>query len=670
MSHPAPLPGTPSPVRRDALIHAALAAAAAFAVYFGSAPRSVVGEDDALFALAVDFFAPAHPPGYPLYILLAKAFSLLPFGELAFRLHLLSAVLGAAACGLLWQCLRALGLSTVAAYIGALSFAFSATFWSQAIVAEVYTLHSLILFALLHVSIDLRGRHRRLASASAADQTMALRNPLAAFFLLFGLGLCNHWPLLVLSAPAFVILLWPLRRVALAASPRLLTALLVGLMPYLWMYVRIQAPAPPMLFPPPHSAGEFFDFVSRRIVASADTSPTAGVSDKLAFIGFLLSESWRQYSPAAYPLLLLGMLRQYRDKRLLVALVAMLAGPSLLLIGLLGFDYDYLHRVVFRVYPLATYAVFAIWIAVGADYLHQRYNSRPGSLGALVTLALVVLTIALTLIRNLADNSYARDYSWERDYGGTLLAALPADAVLVVSDDIDIGVPLYLQRHAGMRPDVELASVYGAVVYPLFHHDQPFAHPEQLYRHRPFCSTFLRTPARPVTSHLLFHCQTSAAAQDDLAAEGGTLISEPVLSFLERTFAQSTNLGPFVELERRLLAPRLVAPLHASRTTAAPPLRERLDALLQGLSTTFDGGVEWVRLRWRAGELTGAEALAALRELEGRMDDSARKSRRAAWHAAAEAIYRAAGDEEQATTHRHRASELSPRPGTSAAAVK
>ncbi|CAI5764789.1 Hypothetical predicted protein, partial [Podarcis lilfordi] len=40
----------------------------------------------------------AHPPGYPLFTLLAKlAIELLHFGSVAFRVNLLCAVLGAAA---------------------------------------------------------------------------------------------------------------------------------------------------------------------------------------------------------------------------------------------------------------------------------------------------------------------------------------------------------------------------------------------------------------------------------------------------------------------------------------------------------------------------------------------------------------------------------------------
>jgi hypothetical protein len=38
----------------------------------------------------------AHPPGYPLFTLLARVFTLLPVGEIAYRVNLMSALLAAA----------------------------------------------------------------------------------------------------------------------------------------------------------------------------------------------------------------------------------------------------------------------------------------------------------------------------------------------------------------------------------------------------------------------------------------------------------------------------------------------------------------------------------------------------------------------------------------------
>src|SRR4029453_18109906 len=46
-----------------------------------------------------------HPTGYPLYVLLARFFQLLPVGTLAFRTNLMSALLTALSAGLIYSIL-------------------------------------------------------------------------------------------------------------------------------------------------------------------------------------------------------------------------------------------------------------------------------------------------------------------------------------------------------------------------------------------------------------------------------------------------------------------------------------------------------------------------------------------------------------------------------------
>ena len=87
-----------------------------------------------------------HPTGYPLYLAIDKAWvTIMPWGSVAWRVNLLSAVLGAAAIGVLYALLRILDVRRQVAAATALVFAFSPAFWSQAVVAEVYTLHILFL---------------------------------------------------------------------------------------------------------------------------------------------------------------------------------------------------------------------------------------------------------------------------------------------------------------------------------------------------------------------------------------------------------------------------------------------------------------------------------------------------------------------------------------------
>ena len=170
-------------------------------VFLWSMPRTVVLEDDGLFILAAYFNGIAHPPGYPLYTLMSHIATWFPVGSIASRVHGFTAVLGALSCVCLYRIVLRLVGGRCYALVGSLALGFSLTFWSQSIIAEVYSLNVLLFLLLLWLALvygDSHARHRQ-----------GIVNGMG---LLYGLGLCNHWPLMVLSSPVLLVLLWPHRQ--------------------------------------------------------------------------------------------------------------------------------------------------------------------------------------------------------------------------------------------------------------------------------------------------------------------------------------------------------------------------------------------------------------------------------------------------------------------------
>lgn len=192
------------------------------------APSVVALFDDSLeFQLVGYRLAIAHPTGYPLYTLLLKLSSFLPFGDVAYRANLLSAIFAALAVALVCLIVLDLTNSVVAAFVSAIALAISPVFWSQAVVAEVYALNALFVAAIV------RGAYGRWQVASDHRSAVA-RHVSLAFWL--GLSLTHHRTILLL-VPAWLVYAWPVRP-SLVSHIQYLIAFLAPLTLYLYIPLR------------------------------------------------------------------------------------------------------------------------------------------------------------------------------------------------------------------------------------------------------------------------------------------------------------------------------------------------------------------------------------------------------------------------------------------------
>jgi len=201
---------------------------ASFAVYLRTLASTVLPGDSGEFQFAAPLMGVAHPTGYPLYILLGKLWTLLvPWGDLAQRMNLFSAFWSVLAVALVYLVARQLTGRPFAAAIAALTLAFSRTFWSQAVVAEVYALHSFFVAAILYLALRTEHRTKSIEQieqrAKSKEQNIEHRTKsiehssapsilYALCFLLFTLGLSlAHHRTTLLVLPALAVFLWMTR---------------------------------------------------------------------------------------------------------------------------------------------------------------------------------------------------------------------------------------------------------------------------------------------------------------------------------------------------------------------------------------------------------------------------------------------------------------------------
>ena len=121
-------------------------------VYLVTASPSIGWVDSGAIATAAKTLGIPNPPGFPAYLLVAHTFTKIPFGNIVFKLKLLSQ-LSAIGIGLLVFCLiwflAPQKRQLYSALLGSLAASFSYNLWSQANNIETYTLTNLVLLCFL-----------------------------------------------------------------------------------------------------------------------------------------------------------------------------------------------------------------------------------------------------------------------------------------------------------------------------------------------------------------------------------------------------------------------------------------------------------------------------------------------------------------------------------------
>lgn len=175
------------PDRGDAVALACVLVPIGF-LYGKTAAWTVLGEDNGEFCALYAAGGVAHPSGYPLYVLLLRAFSWLPVATPARGAALVTAGIALAGLAFSYAACRSWGAGRSAAVLACVLYATSPLAWGLATKAEVFALNAALAAAILVVGSPshlFRGVGRA-----------------ALLGLLVGLGLSNHHSI-VLLAPLF-----------------------------------------------------------------------------------------------------------------------------------------------------------------------------------------------------------------------------------------------------------------------------------------------------------------------------------------------------------------------------------------------------------------------------------------------------------------------------------
>jgi hypothetical protein len=451
----------PIPTRRIALV-AAAASACAFVLYVVMAARDVMFGDGPELTAAAISDGVAHPPGYPLWVMLGHLASLMPVGSSPFRVNLTACVYHALAVGLVFATAFVLARRYGPALFAAAALAIgSPLFVAWSLQAEVFSLNDLfaaaiVLLALLWLDDPSRWR---------------LVVPLAA---LFGLGLAHHQTI-VLLAPLPLWAAWCGRgeilrsdrhaqvRSGREAPPNGLAKTLALA---LFLFVACYAlPYVHTLVVSQHLHGWFLgaaptlsslvDLIDRRAYGFFNLVP--GAADRG---GNLVDHAWVLIAAGGWPyaFVLLGLAglavgAQYR--RLVFALLMVAASAAFCAVASIDVSQE-MDRSVFQRFgllPIVALAPFVACAVFVTDAVFKNARAR-----VVVEALAVVVAFATAFVRlpslSLANVHDARTLFHDVD------RALPPHAILLTAGDAVDLPPLYFQQIEGWRPDVTVVP-YG-----------------------------------------------------------------------------------------------------------------------------------------------------------------------------------------------------------------
>ena len=326
-----------------------------FTYIFTMAPSIYWGDSPELIAVAYTLGI-AHPSGYPLYTLLGKLFTFIPIGTIAYRLNIMSAFFASLTVIFLYFITFKIIKSRLAALFSSLTLGFSYTFWTQATIAEVYTLHAFFIVVLILIIMKWAETIQRFY--------------LYLFSFVLGLGLTNHLTL-ILVFPAFILFLfWHIKKLNIKHKNLIDKRIIFFMIAFfvmgfsLYIYLPLRAAQEPLLnWGNPVSFKLFIEHISGAGYQQYFRPESALLNLEKAFL-YLLTQF-----PLTLAFALFGIIAIWTRDKAIVALT------SLIVVFNLAYNIMYTIEDII-VYYIPIYIIFSLFIGVGLWYFLLFFKSN------------------------------------------------------------------------------------------------------------------------------------------------------------------------------------------------------------------------------------------------------------------------------------------------------
>ncbi len=397
-----------------------IAASIALVVYFLTTCRAIWIGDSGEFALALQTFGIAHPPGYPLFTIQGTLFvQALSFLRPAFAGGIYSITVAAAAVGIVFMIMRR-RLDDVTSFGLALCWAFAAIFWAETNGVEIYTLNVLLI----------------VLTYFALESESAYKWPLTIY--LFGLCLCNH-PSSLALAPAILYRFFAegeYRRVS--RFPLYAGLLAIAATMYIYLWVR-SIHDPISDWGNPEGLSALWQHMSLKQYSGWVHNSW----DNLLFAGQLYVRSVLEcWSWPGLLLILSGIILGFKIN-------AVRTINALLMLATALFMASFHQAVNHEPFFLPPLFASLLLISINIEALRHKASLRSVASWAVVAAAAVLLVL------NYRANDKS-DYTLYDDYSHQLLDSALPNSTIFLAGDINTFGATYLRFAENYRPDLKI----------------------------------------------------------------------------------------------------------------------------------------------------------------------------------------------------------------------
>ncbi len=448
------------------LISAAAVFFVALFIYVATLAPTVTLVDSGELILAARTLGVAHPPGFPLYLMLAHLASLLPIGNVAVRVNFASAFFAALACAMIALVVAEILITaayaheskgkpskrdrkrkkmphssvastdtsgiwrrTIAPSLGAgLLLAFSRTLWAYATIAEVYTLNAFLILTIFLLML----RWRRCIVEDGGSTIGRHINAKHDFLLytaagIFGLALGVHHVTVALMLPALAVLVYRTQGLKFFLSKRLVYAALISFAALIcvYAYLPLVASASPLFnWGDPRSLRAiWWHITGRQYQVFFSFAPQFAAEELRKFFALLLNEYGFWWLPLALILAVIGYISALRRDRTAFWFL------GLIFLCDLAYGLGYNIAEDKDAYYLPAFISITIAVGFGLREFLQRIPIKIRRVGTL--LALLIPLIALA--GNWAFNNRSH-YFIAHDYVENIQSTIKPNGLLLTMD--------------------------------------------------------------------------------------------------------------------------------------------------------------------------------------------------------------------------------------------